>query len=137
MNENTSKRNETRVTDKASVKCNTYLDNQLPILIEEYYSQQSTINKLAYSNRVGMEDSSLPLVTAPASPEISAIRGSHTIRGSEISLDDATDPPVIHSKQETINDSIRGQDSRNVYLRSLKISPDVPKDGKGKNQAEW
>ena len=92
----------------------------------EYYFEQLVMKKSAHVNCIGMKAASLPLITKPPSPEISAISGWNSIRYSGLRLNKTgTDPTVIQYNQATTKIEIWGQGERNVSLVSLEISPYV------------
>ena len=102
-NKNTIEQNKTRTTNKASIKYDTYLKNPplIPWLGDDPF-QKLSAKKSYHTNRTGMKATSLPLITKPSPPEISVISGWRPIRSSGFYLDETTtDPPVVHSNQET------------------------------------
>ena len=121
------------MTNKESVKDDTYLDNLLLPRIGEYPFHKLATNKLAHANHVGMKATLLPLITKHLSPEISAISGYHPIRRSGSHLENTTDSSVIHSNQSTTAISRWGKGDWDVSLSITDSSPDVQREGLGRS----
>ena len=114
-NKNASEQNETCLTNKAGIQDNTYLKNQILTWLGEDPFQKFNMKQPCHTNCIGMEETSLSLVSTPTFPEISAISGSYPIRRSGSRLDDATEPSIIHYKKSKLPFS-SGDKVTRIYL---------------------